>query len=145
MSTKKSGSFFGVAVLLGAIIGYLVSLFVPDKTRRQHKKALTSQAEQLKDLLTDPEEREKIKAIFGKHTTKAQSTYQEAKDHLISNLTDLKGTIADIDKAKYQKAVTKAVSQIKKDKKLPTKQLTKLKKYLEQDFSRLKPAAKKQA
>ena len=138
MSYKKHGSAFGLALLLGAIAGYIVGLFIPEKSRKKQKKEIIDKSELLKNYLSDAKERERIIKIFNKNTQKARGTYSQTREYLVTNLSELKGTIEDIDKARYSKAVKKAISQIKKDNKLPTKQLTALKKYLEEDFSLLK-------
>lgn len=142
MSHKKTGSAFGLAIIIGAVLGYLIGLFIPDKARKKQKQELTNKSEELKRRLTDPKEREKIQAIFQENSQKATDTYRQAKKYLVTHLSELKGAVSEIDKDKYIKAVKKAIDQIKTDQQVPTKQLAVLKDYLEKDFALLKPKTK---
>jgi cysteine synthase len=134
MKHKGTLTKIGLAVAAGAAMGYVASLFVPEKTRRQHKQQLTDKTSQLKQLLTDPEQHAKLKAAFQKNYDQAAQVYSDVKTATIKNLSQLSGTIKDIDKKKYTKALEQALQIVKTDKKLPAKELAKIKQFLLDDY-----------
>lgn len=134
MKKRNPLPFIGLFFLLGTILGYILSLFVPDQTRDKHQQLAKDKAAALRKIMTDKKQRQRVKKIFQKNTDRALATYQEARETLITNLSQLKGSIDQIDKTKYAKTVNKTITQIKEGKKLPAKQLQELKKYLQEDY-----------
>jgi gas vesicle protein len=131
--TKTTGT-----LLVGAAVGYAASLFLSPDTKLKHRRNLEAKAGELKKLLTDPEEQERVRDIFKENTDSAQEKYRRAKFAVISRLSQMRGAIQDIDKQKYARAVEKALDDLREDGELPKTQLDRLKKYLIEDFQKIK-------
>ena len=140
---KKSGSKFGLFVIIGVAIGWIASLFTPDKVRNQNKKIVQDYSKKLQNLLTDKAQQARIKKIFNKNSKEAQKTYQEVTKNLAGNLADLKVSISKIDKKRYQKALKITLEDFKREQKISTEEFKKLSKYLGEDFKLLTKSPKK--
>jgi hypothetical protein len=127
-------------LLLGAALGYAASLFLSPETRAKHRVELERKSRELKDILTDPDERERIREIFEENTDQAHTMYTHTKARLVTFLAGIRGGLQEIDKQKYVQAVDKALTELKKDGELPKKQLDRLRKYLTEDYQKIKDA-----
>lgn len=135
---RKDKSSLGLVLAGGILLGYVASLFIPDSIKNKNKKQIEAKAVKLKAILTDPEERQRIKEIFNDQSEKARAMYADAKDTLVTNLVALKGSLRDINKQKYLDAVNATITQLRSEKNLPAAQLTRLKEYLQTDYERVR-------
>lgn len=131
--TKTTGT-----LLVGAAVGYAASLFLSPDTKLKHRQNIEQKTDELKKLLTDKEEQERVKEIFKESSSAAQEKYRRAKFSVISTLSQMRGAIQDIDKQKYTYAVERAVEELKEHGELPKAQLDRLKRYLIEDFQKIK-------
>ncbi len=131
--TKTTGT-----LLVGAAVGYAASLFLSPETKLKHRQNIKTKTDELKKLLTDKEEQKRVKDIFKENSEAAQERYRRAKFTVISTLSQMRGTIQDIDKQKYTYAVEKALEDLKENGELPKTQLDRLKRYLIEDFQKIK-------
>lgn len=128
------------AVLAGTIVGYIASLFVPAKTKTDHKKKVKNIALSINKIYQDENERERIKEAFEKYTKESVATYRQAKKNFVINLAKLKATAETIDKSKYKDVLTKTIKQIASQQSVSVKQFDKFKTMLLSDFDKLKSA-----
>ena len=130
----------GMLLALGALAGYAASLFVPDKVRKEHKKQIKEKTEELKKILQDENERQRIREVFERYTEESVVSYRLAKSQLTSRLASLKDKVADIDREKYVEAVTQVIEELKAGKGISEKETKKLKKLFESDWEKIKKA-----
>lgn len=122
----------------GVAAGWLISLFMSTEIKTKTKKAIQKDAEKLKDILTNQENRERVAAIFDDVTQKTTNTYKTAQSKLISGLTSLKYSLEEIDKDKYQQVVNQIIKDLQDNEQINLKQAKKLKTYLVADFELIK-------
>lgn len=125
---------WGLAFVAGVAAGWLAGIFTTEQT----KDKVRGKAKQLKNLLRDPQEQAKVKAIFNEVTEDTMRKYNHAKDRLITGLNELKVSVDQIDKQKYTDVVNEVIQEMKQEKDIAAKQLTQLQKYLEEDFNLLR-------
>lgn len=135
--TQNSGMSWG-ALLGGVAIGFGLSMLLSPEQKSKAKHKLQSGAEELKKLMTDPAERDRIKDVFGDMTADSRRKYAEIKDSVVSSLQDVKDGWQSIDKDKYLALVNDSLDELRTEQKLTVRQLNKLRKYLESDYQRLK-------
>lgn len=128
----------GVAFLVGAVTGWLISLFMPDETRKKVKDEIEEKTNYLKRVMTDPDERERIKEIFSEKTQDAGEKIQQVKEDVIKRLSALKGGVEKIDRDKYFQAVKDSIDDMRRGEVLPKDELQKLSDYLERDYDRIR-------
>ncbi len=128
----------GVAFLVGAVTGWLISLFMPDETRKKVKDEIEEKTNYLKRVMTDPDERERIKEIFSEKTQDAGEKIQQVKEDVIKRLSALKGGVEKIDRDKYFQAVKDSIDDMRRGGVLPKDELQKLSDYLERDYDRIR-------
>jgi gas vesicle protein len=131
--TKTTGT-----LLVGAAVGYAATLLLSPETKEKHKQTIKQKSEELKKLLTDKEEQERVKEIFRENTDATQQKYRQIKTNLVGLLAQTRGAIQDIDKQKYTYAVEKALEELRTEGTMPKAQLERLKRYLIQDFQKIK-------
>lgn len=141
---SKGGSKFGVAVLVGAAIGYTASLFVSKKTREEHKKKLETTIDTLSDKFLKPEDKKRVQELFSSFTKTTSKEYLQLKKTFESNLQAASKTWSDIDKSRYYSLVENAVNELKTKKHLNQKQLVMLKDFFLADIETFKDNKKTQ-
>lgn len=135
MAKNKS---MGLVFALGAAAGYIATLFLSDSTKLKHKKVMKDKARDLERIMKDPNERQRVIDVFKEYSDESASYYRQAKENLVSGLASLKGGVTDIDKKKYQRVLDDIIEDFKQTKKIPTKQLDRLRTTLEADYVRIK-------
>jgi len=135
MSDKRS---WGPLFLLGAFLGALATLLFSTDEKGETKESVKKKVTQLKVYLKDLGESERVKEIFGKNTEELKKLYRQAKEELVDQLSQLKGSIEDIDKERYAKAVGDVIEELKKDTQATGEQLTTLKKFLTEDYKKIR-------
>lgn len=143
--TTNTGKKAFAIFLAGLTAGYIASWFMPEDWKFKQRKVVRKKISELQAIMTDPEERERIKDIFKEKTEEALDQYQEARSILMKNLADIKGSWQDIDKDKYLEVVGNTIDEIRDNQALPMKQLQKMRQYFEADYKLLQSKAKKAA
>lgn len=133
MVKKKDGILF----LLGAIIGAIAALFFSTTEEGETKEIVRKKVKESKEKLSEVRESEIVKKIFGKNSTEVIRIFRETKDDLVNRLAKVKGSLDKIDKKKYLDAVNEVVSDLKKNHQVTSDQLSKMKKYLQDDYKKL--------
>lgn len=127
----------------GLAAGYVASWFLPEDVKTRQRKMARKKADELKSILTDPDERERVKDIFKERTQEAMGSYQQARETLMANLSSMRGSWEDINKDKYMEVVNQTIEEIRDNQALPMRQLNKLKQYFEADYKLLQSKAKR--
>ena len=133
----------GVSLVLGMAIGYIASLFIPSSTREKHKETLEEKTQQLASILREDDPAQRVKDIFEKNTARVRESYNNIKEEFISKLAELKTSIQDIDRQKYQSLLDSVLDRAKEDKELTQAQLDRMRRYLRQDFEKIKSGVKR--
>ncbi|MGI5841153.1 MAG: hypothetical protein ACOX6N_02990 [Patescibacteria group bacterium] len=128
----------GLAFLAGAATGWLVSIFMPEDTRNKVKNEIEDKTSYLKKVMTDPEERERIKDVFSEKTQNTKEKLEDVKNDIANRLAALKGGAQDIDKRKYMRAVQDSIEDMREGNILPEDELNRLRDYLEGDYERIR-------
>lgn len=128
----------GVGLAIGTGIGYLASLFIPDKQREHQKKLIKSKTSQIKEAFEASETRLRMQELLNTTAAKAQDQYEDIRDRLVPRIALLKSSLAGINEDKYQETITELVDELKKEGNFDTAQLKKLKNYLQKDFTLIK-------
>ncbi len=139
---RKSTSNNLVVFGAGLVAGWVVKQLFDSPEFKPQKDRILSKASELRERLTDSDEAERIKEIFGKTGKEVTSVYHEAKESLINELDTLKLSIEEIDKGKYVEIVTAIGTTLKNDQRLPEDQVQKLSKALIDDFKKLRERRK---
>lgn len=142
-SKYNSGKTLKIAVsslLTGALLGYIGSLFVSSKTKHKHKMLIEEKASKLKEALEETKSVQRVEKVFEEKTAEAKAKYEAIKSDLITSLAKLKGTIADIDREKYQQIVDEVLARAKQDRRIIVEESEKLKNFLEDDYKKIKKA-----
>lgn len=138
---KSSGLSLGT--LIGGIaIGLGLGMLLSPEQKEKARKRVQSGANDLKALLTDPAERERIMDIFGDMTKESKDKYASVKSSLIDSLDGVKNGWQGINKRKYLDLVEGVMDELRAEKKLSVRQINKLFKYLEGDYDKLKNTAR---
>ena len=135
---KNSHKNIGIGLLLGAVAGFALSLLIPNSTKEKNKKLLKAKAEQITKVLTDPDERQRIKEVFQEKTKETTDTYHDIKASVAEKISLLRVSLNSLDKQKYSDTISKTLNRFRDDGRITTHQLKKLKGYLESDFSKIK-------
>lgn len=134
---RSSQQFPWMTFLSGIAVGVAISVLIPPKVKEDAQHTVEEKAAQLKKLLTDPEERARIKDIFGEVTADTRHKYADVKDSLVSSLASMKGGWDQIDKQKYLYLISDMMEELKSEKTLTLRQIAKLKNYLQDDYTKL--------
>lgn len=126
----------------GLAVGYVASWFLPEDLKTRQRKMMQNKAEDLKNILTDSDERERIIDIFKERTQEAKDSYQDARETFMKNLSSVRDSWQDIDKEKYMQILDKTMEEIRNNQSLPLRQLNKLKQYFESDYKLLQSQTK---
>jgi succinate dehydrogenase/fumarate reductase flavoprotein subunit len=137
-TNRSSASSLGAALVVGAAIGYITSLFVSQETRVASRKEIEMRMKQLEKIMKDPDERQRIKEVFKDQTDEAMSAYHDTRDAVMYNIAQVTTPLEKISKQKYVDAVRDAISDLANRHELPSTQLRKLRAYLESDYNYLK-------
>lgn len=140
---QKTASKFGVGLLLGTVLGGLAALFLTPTTGKQNRELLAKKMKELEETLADSNLEKKVKEIFGEATEEARSLYLEAKQQVIKKLAELKETIENIDREKYEQVVKETVTILKKEAKREGKDMERLKESLLKEWKKLEVKKKK--
>ncbi|MFA5137004.1 MAG: hypothetical protein WC489_06485 [Patescibacteria group bacterium] len=143
MADDKKSSKFGIGVLIGTVIGGLTALFLTPTTGEENRKLVAQKIKDLEDLLQDTELDKKVKEIFGEATDEARNLYLKAKKNTIKRLAELKETVENIDREKYEKVVKETIDILKKEVKREAKDMEKLKEALLKEWKKLEVKKKK--
>lgn len=135
---KKNHGKLGLALLTGATVGYVASLFVSNKVRKAHKQKISKTADELASKLMSDDDKQRLIELFDSASKKGMKELKAAKKELALHLTSASQTLSQINKPKYYKAVEKTISHLKDKGSLDTKQLKKLRGYLESDYQLFK-------
>jgi gas vesicle protein len=133
MAKNKSG----ILLFIGAILGAITALFFSTTEEGETKEIVRKKVKESKEKLSEVRESEMVKKIFGKNSTEVMRIFRETKDDLVNRLAKVKGSFDKIDKKKYMDAVNEVVSDLKKNKQVTSEQLSKMKKYLTDDYKKL--------
>ena len=133
MARKKGG----ILLLLGAIIGAIAALFFSTTEEGETKEIVRKKVKESKEKLGEVRESEMVKKIFGKNSEDVVRIFRETKDDLVNRLAKVKGSLEKIDKKKYIDAVNEVIGDLKKNKQVTSDQLSKMKKYLADDYKKL--------
>ncbi len=134
---KKSGSIFGIGVLLGTVIGGLTAFFLSPKSGKENREDVMKKVGELKKLLEEKHVDEIVKDVFGELTAEAKKTYHVTKDLLIHKLAVLKENVKDIKKDNYLEILDEVMKEFKKEAKHTEKVADKLKTQLASDWEKL--------
>ena len=117
----------------------LPDFFFAPKSGKKLRADVAARAKAIRKKIEDNNVDETIREIFDDVSEKTTEAYNSAKDMMSEKIAEVTETVATIDHEKYLKIVTDVVSTVKKDKGVAEGSLIKLKKYLENDFTKLKP------
>ncbi len=143
MSDTNKSSKFGIGLLLGTVVGGLAALFLSPNSGEENRKLIAKKVKELEKLLEDAELDKKVKEIFGEVSEEAKDIYKKTKKELIKRLSELKETVENIDREKYEKVVNETVEIIKKEVKKEGKEMEKLKDELLKEWKKLEIKKKK--
>lgn len=143
MADDKKTSKFGIGVLIGTVIGGLTALFLTPTTGEENRKLVAQKIKDLEGLLQDTELDKKVKEIFGEATDEARNLYLKAKKNTIKRLAELKETVENIDKEKYEKVVKETIDILKKEVKREARDMERLKEALLKEWKKLEVKKKK--
>ena len=128
------------AFILGAVVGSVAALFMPRDKQETVKKKVSANAKKLKKVLVKTYDSDQVQQIFGKDSKEIHKVYQNVRAELSERLDTAGHAIGNINKAKYSKVVKEMIADLKEETALPTKQLNLLKKYLVEDYNKIKEA-----
>lgn len=131
-------SKFKLGFFIGALTGIITGLFASEKPGKKLRKDALLEYQKIKKLLEEKNIDETLKKIFNDVGKESKKILIKVKDDLAMHLSNLGERWKSIDKEKYLKIVDEVIKKLKKDKKIPEKTLSKLKKYLEDDFEKIK-------
>ena len=134
---KKSGSFFGLGLVLGSVLGGLTAFFLSPKSGKENREEVAKKIQELKKLLEEKQIDEIVKDIFGEVTAEAKKAYLGAKEMLIHKLALLKENVKDINKDKYLLLLEEVIAEFKKEAKHTGKVAERLKEQLSSDWKKL--------
>lgn len=135
---KGKGAKFGLALAAGAAAGYLASLFISEKTKKEHKQQVTEAVDKLASKLMSEKDKKRASQLFKQATKQGEKHLTKAKKILARNLVAANKTFTSIDKQKYLDSVNKTISTLKKKGELNQKQLKKIQTFLEEDYNLFK-------
>ena len=133
----------GLLLLFGAIIGAIAALFFSTNEEGETKESVKKKVKELKIQLQEAKEKDVVKKIFGAKSDELVDLFRETKEDLVKRLAGLKGSLDNIDKQKYLDVVNEVVEDLRKNTSVDSNQLSKLKKYLVDDYKKLEKPAKK--
>lgn len=139
LTTKQKTS--GLVFLSGIAAGYALSMMVPEKFKSESRAKIR----QLKEAITNPDERQRIAEIFKDQKEEAVASYYMVKGRLAKNLHSVREEFGEISKDKYIDAIQDAIEYASEYQEIPTPQINALKKYLQNDFERFTAALQNEA
>jgi|GEM_PF-675933 len=134
---NKKSSLFGFGLVMGAVAGALGGLFFAPKPGKKLRADVAKRAAEIKKLLEDTDVQHVVKLIFDEASEKTTNIYGEAKLKLSEMLAELSQEWDSLDKQKYVQLVGKVVESVKNSHDIKEDAVTKLKKYLEGEYSKL--------
>jgi hypothetical protein len=87
-------------------------------------------------------EKELVRTVFGRYSQRAQDYYEQVKDEIDQELSDMKMSLNDIDLAKYRELVSDTVERVQQEQAVPVEFVSALRNYLMSDFRQVKQGAK---
>ncbi len=143
MADDNRSSKFGLGLLFGTVLGGLAALFLTPTTGKQNRELVAKKIRELEELLKDSHIDEKVKEIFGEVTEEAKAMYLKAKKDTVKRLAELKETVENIDRKKYEEVVRETVEILKKEAKREGKEMDRLKESLLKEWKKLEVKKKK--
>ncbi len=143
MADDNKSSKFGLGLLFGTVLGGLAALFLTPTTGKQNRELVAKKIKELEELLKDSHIDEKVKEIFGEVTEEAKAMYLKAKKDTVKRLAELKETVENIDRKKYEEVVKETVEILKKEAKREGKEMDRLKESLFKEWKKLEVKKKK--
>lgn len=127
----------GIIFMLGALVGGIAAIFMPDDKRKKSKKFIEDNTKMIADKLRENDTTAAAMKVFDSKSKQAVAAIEKSRVELVKQLNKLKVAVDKIDKAKYQKAVEQTVSQLKDAGTITAKQVGKLTSYLKSDYEKL--------
>ena len=94
---KKNSTNFGIALLSGMLIGWLMGIFTPEDAREKSKTKIKNKYSQLKNTLNEQDQYNAAKKFFGENTQIVQENFRTFKDSFYKSLAALKISLNEID------------------------------------------------
>lgn len=140
----KKAQKSGLALVFGAVMGAILAFLFGTNKDGDTKKEVKAAVKKTKETIEKVDKKKVLEKVddtakkVGKHVEEAVKLFEH-------KFGDVKKTFAGVDKAKYQKAVTQVVEELKKTGKTTSKQLTEIKDFLMADYAKVskKVTAKK--
>jgi len=121
----------------GLAAGWIVKQLFDSPEFEPQKRQVLATAKELRQRLSDSDEADRVRGIFGKTTRDFTQIYQDTKENVLEEIENLRLSLDDLDKNRYVEIVTNIIKSMKNDQDLPEDQLKKLSQSLVKDFEKI--------
>lgn len=137
MNRENTG--WGAFFIIGAFVGAFLALMFGTDENGNTKKSVKVKVKQTKDGMREFKEEhiDPVVEVFGEKTREARAKFDAAIDNMENRLSQIKGNLSELDRAKYDEIVAEVVADMKKTGSYTTEQLGKLRTYLANDYQQL--------
>jgi len=143
MSDKKSK--FGIGVAIGALLGGVAAFFLSPRSGPENRAMAKKKIDELITLLKEKSLKEIAIDIYGKATDEGTRLYEKASVELGNRLSEVRKSVSEIDKEKYEDLVNEVLGRLKQEKDATQERLAKLQDYFMKRFNEGAKMAKEDA
>lgn len=138
MRNNSNAAKVGLVFLAGMAAGWVINMLTPPELRERGRRMIRRRAAKIRALMADPEERQRMKALFKQKADEMTASYYDARDSVIKTLSGLKESVSGFSREAYTTAVEEAINRIQEKGEIPHEQLDQLRQYLVDDYDRIK-------
>ncbi len=128
MDNKKSP--FSAGIVIGAILGGIAAYFLTPKSGKENREMAKEKLGEFKKRVQGKSLDEIVKEIFGIASEEGQRIYTLAREDINARLEELRQSIDEIDRGKYQEIVDDVITKLKNEGTITKSRLNRLHEFL---------------
>lgn len=143
--TKKSGTTFGLGLIIGTVLGGLTAFFLSPKSGKENREEVLARLREFKTSLDEADIPAQVKEIYGESTREGIKLYTQVRKELSQKYNGIKEKIDGFDPDTYSALIEDTVEHVRAELGETAERASKLKNYLVKNWSKTLKSSKSSA